>query len=70
MNRPSRSLALRIALSFAVTVCVVVGMVGASLYQATNRALSTRADYQLIARVEHFRSLLLKHAWVHDVVED
>ncbi|MBC8638070.1 heavy metal sensor histidine kinase [Caballeronia sp. EK] len=58
MNRPSRSLAVRIALSFAVIVCVVVGMVGASLYQATNRALSTRADYQLIARVEHFRSLL------------
>ncbi|GJH30921.1 heavy metal sensor histidine kinase [Caballeronia novacaledonica] len=58
MNRPSRSLAVRIALSFAVIVCVVVGMVGASLYQATNRALSTRADYQLIGRVEHFRSLL------------
>jgi two-component system heavy metal sensor histidine kinase CusS len=58
LNRPSRSLAVRIALSFAVIVCVVVGMVGASLYQATNRALSTRADYQLIARVEHFRSLL------------
>jgi two-component system heavy metal sensor histidine kinase CusS len=37
---------------------VVVGMVGASLYHATNSALSTRADYQLIGRVEHFRSLL------------
>lgn len=58
MNRPSRSLAVRIALSFAVIVCIVVGMIGASLYHATNRALSTRADYQLIARVEHFRSLL------------
>jgi len=33
-------------------------MVGASLYHATNSALSTRADYQVIARVEHFRSLL------------
>ena len=33
-------------------------MVGGSLYHATNRALSTRADYQLIGRVEHFRSLL------------
>lgn len=58
MRRPSRSLAVRIALSFAVLVCVVVGMVGAVLYHATNRALSTRADYQLIGRVEHFRSLL------------
>ncbi len=56
--RRSRSLAVRIALSFAVIVSVVVGMVGAALYHATNRALSTRADYQLIARVEHFRSLL------------
>jgi two-component system heavy metal sensor histidine kinase CusS len=58
LKRPARSLAVRIAFSFAVIVCVVVGMVGAALYHATNRALSTRADYQLIARVEHFRSLL------------
>ena len=58
MKRPSRSLAVRIALSFAAIVCAVVGMVGASLYHATNSALSTRADYQVIARVEHFRSLL------------
>ncbi|TCK38364.1 two-component system heavy metal sensor histidine kinase CusS [Paraburkholderia sp. BL8N3] len=55
---PSRSLAVRITCLFALIVCVVVGMVGASLYDATNRALSTRADYQLIGRVEHFRSLL------------
>jgi two-component system heavy metal sensor histidine kinase CusS len=55
---PARSLSARIALSFAAIVCLVVGMVGAALYQATNRALSTRADYQLIGRVEHFRSLL------------
>jgi two-component system heavy metal sensor histidine kinase CusS len=58
VTRSVRSLAVRIALSFAVIVCVVVGMVGAALYHATNRALSTRADYQLIGRVEHFRSLL------------
>lgn len=58
MRRPARSLSIRIALSFAVIVCVVLGMVGAALYDATNRALSTRADYQLIGRVEHFRSLL------------
>ncbi|MFM0053816.1 heavy metal sensor histidine kinase [Caballeronia grimmiae] len=58
MKRPSRSLAVRIALSFAAIVCAVVGMVGASLYHATNSALSTRADYQVIARVEHFRLLL------------
>jgi two-component system heavy metal sensor histidine kinase CusS len=58
LKRPSRSLAVRIALSFAAIVCAVVGMVGASLYHATNSALSTRADYQVIARVEHFRSLL------------
>ncbi len=54
----SRSLALRIALSFAAIAWIVVGMVGVALYQATNSALSTRADYQLIGRVEHFRSLL------------
>jgi two-component system heavy metal sensor histidine kinase CusS len=58
LNRPSRSLAVRIALSFVVIVCIVVGMVSAALYHATNVALSTRADYQLIGRVEHFRSLL------------
>ena len=58
MTRPAHSLAIRIAVSFAVIVSIVVGMVGAVLYHATNRALSTRADYQLIARVEHFRSLL------------
>jgi two-component system, OmpR family, heavy metal sensor histidine kinase CusS len=58
LKRHSRSLAIRIALSFAVIVCVVVSMVGASLYQATNSALSKRADFQLIGRVEHFRSLL------------
>ncbi len=58
MKRPARSLAVRIAFSFAAIVCVVVGMVGAALYHATNRALSTRADFQLIARVAHFRSLL------------
>jgi two-component system, OmpR family, heavy metal sensor histidine kinase CusS len=57
-SRQTRSLAVRIALSFAVIVCVVVGMVGASLYQATTSALATRADYQLIGRVSHFRSLL------------
>jgi two-component system, OmpR family, heavy metal sensor histidine kinase CusS len=58
VKQHSRSLAIRIALSFAAIVCVVVGMVGASLYHATNSALSMRADYQLIGRVEHFRSLL------------
>lgn len=58
MRRSARSLAVRIAFSFAAIVCVVVGMVGAALYHATNRALSARADYQLIGRVEHFRSLL------------
>ncbi|WP_250509808.1 heavy metal sensor histidine kinase [Caballeronia sp. GACF4] len=56
--QPSRSLAVGIAVSFVLIVCVVVGMVGASLYHATNSALSTRADYQLIARVEHYRALL------------
>src|SRR5581483_8279521 len=58
LKGPARSLAVRIAFSFAAIVCVVVGMVGAALYHATNRALSTRADFQLIGRVEHFRSLL------------
>jgi len=54
----SRSLIVRITILFALIVAGVVSMVGASLYHATSVALSTRADYQLIARVEHFRSLL------------
>ncbi|SOE93321.1 two-component system, OmpR family, heavy metal sensor histidine kinase CusS [Burkholderia sp. D7] len=54
----SRSLVVRITCLFALIVCVVVSMVGASLYHATSATLSTRADYQLIGRVEHFRSLL------------
>lgn len=58
MRRSARSLSVRIALSFAAIACAMLGMVGAALYHATNHALSTRADYQLIGRVEHFRSLL------------
>ncbi|WP_438391359.1 heavy metal sensor histidine kinase [Caballeronia sp. DA-9] len=54
----SRSIVVRITILFALIVCVVVSMVGGSLYHATSLTLSTRADYQLIARVEHFRSLL------------
>ena len=54
----SRSLVVRITCLFALIVCVVVSMVGGSLYHATSATLSTRADYQLIGRVEHFRSLL------------
>jgi two-component system heavy metal sensor histidine kinase CusS len=54
----SRSLVVRITVLFALIVCVVVSMVGGSLYHATSLTLSTRADYQLIGRVEHFRSLL------------
>jgi two-component system heavy metal sensor histidine kinase CusS len=54
----SQSLIVRITWLFAAIVAVVVSMVGMSLYHATSATLSTRADYQLIARVEHFRSLL------------
>ncbi len=54
----SRSLVVRITCLFALIVCWVVSMVGGSLYHATSATLSTRADYQLIGRVEHFRSLL------------
>jgi two-component system heavy metal sensor histidine kinase CusS len=54
----SRSIVVRITGLFALIVCVVVSMVGGSLYHATRATLSTRADYQLIGRVEHFRSLL------------
>jgi two-component system heavy metal sensor histidine kinase CusS len=54
----SQSLVVRITILFALIVCVVVSMVGGSLYHATSVTLSTRADYQLIGRVEHFRSLL------------
>jgi two-component system, OmpR family, heavy metal sensor histidine kinase CusS len=54
----SRSLVVRITCLFALIVCAVVSMVGGSLYHATSATLSTRADFQLIGRVEHFRSLL------------
>lgn len=54
----SRSIVVRITCLFALIVCAVVSMVGMSLYHATSITLSTRADYQLIGRVEHFRSLL------------
>jgi two-component system heavy metal sensor histidine kinase CusS len=60
LSRPwrSRSLVVNITCLFALIVCAVVSMVGMSLYHATSATLSARADYQLIARVEHFRSLL------------
>lgn len=49
---------LRISGLFALIACLALGSVGMSLYDATRAALAKRADYQLIARVEHMRSLL------------
>ncbi len=51
-------LTVRIGGLFALIACVALASVGMSLYDATRAALSKRADYQLIARVEHMRSLL------------
>jgi two-component system heavy metal sensor histidine kinase CusS len=48
----------RIACLLALIACAGFFSVGMSLYDATRAALAKRADYQLIARVEHMRTLL------------
>ncbi|MGI4983060.1 MAG: heavy metal sensor histidine kinase [Janthinobacterium lividum] len=54
----SVSITARVACLFALIACVAVCAVGMSFYDATRAALAKRADYQLIARVEHMRALL------------
>ena len=48
----------RITALFALIAWLGIWGVGMSLYDATRAALAKRADYQLIARVEHMRTLL------------
>jgi two-component system heavy metal sensor histidine kinase CusS len=43
---------------FAAIACIIVSALGMYLYSAAELALETRADYTLIGRVEHFRTLL------------
>lgn len=54
----SASITVKLTCLFAAIACAALMMVGFSLYNATRAALSKRADYQLIARVEHMRTLL------------
>lgn len=55
---PPVSITARVTCLFALIACIAVCAVGVSLYDATRAALAKRADYQLIARVEHMRALL------------
>ncbi|MCY0385817.1 heavy metal sensor histidine kinase [Robbsia sp. Bb-Pol-6] len=52
------SITARVTCLFALIASVAVCAVGMSFYDATRAALAKRADYQLIARVEHMRALL------------
>ncbi len=54
----TRSLTARVAFLFALIACAIVTSLGMYLYSSTRQALETRADYSLIGRVEHFRTLL------------
>ena len=54
----TRSLTARVSFLFALIACIIVTSLGMYLYSSTRRALETRADYGLIGRVEHFRTLL------------
>ena len=54
----SASITVKLSCLFAAIACAALSFVGLSLYDATRAALSKRADYQLIARVEHMRTLL------------
>ena len=54
----SLSLTARVTFLFALIACAIVTSLGMYLYSSTRQALETRADYSLIGRVEHFRTLL------------
>ncbi|PUA17848.1 heavy metal sensor histidine kinase [Glaciimonas sp. PCH181] len=54
----TRSLTARVSFLFALIACTIVTSLGMYLYSSTRKALETRADYSLIGRVEHFRTLL------------
>ncbi|MEO6917536.1 MAG: heavy metal sensor histidine kinase [Collimonas sp.] len=54
----TRSLTARVTILFALIACAIVTSLGMYLYSSTRQALETRADYSLVGRVEHFRTLL------------
>ena len=54
----TRSLTVRVSFLFALIACAIVTSLGMYLYSSARQALETRADYGLIGRVEHFRTLL------------
>ncbi|MGS0742834.1 heavy metal sensor histidine kinase [Glaciimonas sp. GG7] len=54
----TRSLTARVSLLFALIACAIVTSLGMYLYSSTRQALEMRADYALIGRVTHFRTLL------------
>ena len=54
----TRSLTARVSFLFALIACAIVTSLGMYLYSSARHALETRADYALIGRVEHFRTLL------------
>jgi two-component system heavy metal sensor histidine kinase CusS len=54
----SGSLVARATLLFALIVGLVVGGLGAYLHREASAALMVRADYALLGRVAHFRTLL------------
>ncbi|AIY39337.1 Heavy metal sensor histidine kinase [Collimonas arenae] len=54
----TRSLTARVTILFALIACAIVTNLGMYLYSSTRQALETRADYSLVGRVEHFRTLL------------
>jgi len=54
----SPSLILRATLGFALVALLAVGGAGLFLYHSLERTLLERADYALLGRLAHFRSLL------------
>jgi two-component system heavy metal sensor histidine kinase CusS len=56
--RQSWTLAAGVTALFALIACLVVTGLGMYLYSSAQQALESRADYTLIGRVEHFRTLL------------
>lgn len=57
-RRQSWTLTAGVTALFAVIACLVVTGLGMYLYASAQQALETRADYTVIGRVEHFRTLL------------
>lgn len=58
MSARSPSLILRATLGFALVALLAVGGAGLFLYHSLQRTVLERADYALLGRLAHFRSLL------------